>query len=116
MLSSLGRKANKLNFFFIILSYCAFIKINIYHIVLIIHDLFQYTWGFASLAASCSLEDEAIKLCYRLGAKEDNLRELPDLSGLDWREALSRCLESIVVVETTSLEQQFKEILAGKLI
>ena len=32
-------------------------------------DLFQYTWGFVPLAASCSLGDEAIKVCYRLGAR-----------------------------------------------
>ncbi|KAG1927234.1 retrotransposable element [Pimephales promelas] len=38
----------------------------------------------------------AIKLCYQLGAKEVDQRELPNLSGLNWREALSVCEESFI--------------------
>ncbi|XP_056101754.1 uncharacterized protein LOC130080431 [Rhinichthys klamathensis goyatoka] len=42
------------------------------------------------------LDDERIKACYRLGANAVDPRELPDLSGLDWRKALSTCLESFI--------------------
>ncbi|XDV16801.1 hypothetical protein PO909_016339 [Leuciscus waleckii] len=58
--------------------------------------MFDYTRRFCLLAVTSSLKCETIKVCYRIGAEVVDPRELPDLSGLDWREALSRCLESFI--------------------
>ncbi|ROL52213.1 hypothetical protein DPX16_8617 [Anabarilius grahami] len=60
------------------------------------HDLFTFTDRFCRHVQTSSLDDEKIKNLYKIGANFIDPRELPDLTGLDWEEAIYQCLESFV--------------------
>lgn len=60
------------------------------------HNLFEYTEGFCSLVITCPLNEEIIKALQWVGVNFAHPRELPDISGLNWREAIFRCLESFI--------------------
>ncbi len=56
--------------------------------------LVEYTGEFCGLAASKELHDAAILHLFRLGANYHCPMDLPDTTGLCWREGIYRCLGS----------------------
>ncbi len=75
-------------------------------IALIRRDLpfVEYTAEFCGLAAVSKLHDVAILYLFRLGACYHHPMDLPDTTGLCWREGIYRCLGSFRSrVETSPL-------------
>ncbi len=54
----------------------------------------EFAWEFCGLAAGTEMHDAAILHLFRLGASYHHPMDLPDTTGLCWREGIFRCLGS----------------------
>ncbi len=64
----------------------------------------EFAWEFCGLAVVMELHDTAILHLFRLGANYQHPMDLPDTTGLCWREGIYRCLGSFRSrVETSPL-------------
>ncbi|KAK2887344.1 hypothetical protein Q8A67_015572 [Cirrhinus molitorella] len=59
------------------------------------HDLFSFTPKFCRLAVTCPYDDETLKSLFWIGANFHQPVDLPDTTGLSWRDAIIRFLESV---------------------
>ncbi|ROL23550.1 hypothetical protein DPX16_18818 [Anabarilius grahami] len=57
------------------------------------YDVWFFTSQFCHLAIHSQLEDEDLKKLFWIGANYHGPRNLPDTTGLNWKEALQKCLE-----------------------
>jgi len=53
------------------------------------------SWGVFRLALNCPYNNETLKSLFWIGANFHHPVDLPDTTGLNWREAIIRCLESV---------------------
>ncbi|XDV20061.1 hypothetical protein PO909_025443 [Leuciscus waleckii] len=58
-------------------------------------EFFSFTENFIRRAVTSSLDDETFKLLFWIGANFHQAIDLPNTDGLNWREAISRCLVSV---------------------
>ncbi len=56
----------------------------------------EYYWELCRLAAAMALDDATILSLYWHGANSHRPVDLPDTTGLRWREGILRCLESVL--------------------
>ncbi len=63
----------------------------------------EFAWEFCGLAAGTEMHDAAILHLFRLGASYHHPMDLPDTTGLCWREGIFRCLGSFRSRVGTSL-------------
>lgn len=59
-------------------------------------NLLNFIEKFSHLAATFPLDDENLKTIFWIGVNFHHPVDLPDTIGLDWRETVIRCLESIL--------------------
>ncbi len=64
--------------------------------------LVEYAWEFCGLATTTALDDATINSLFWIGANYHHPVDLPDTSGLSWREGILRCLESVQPRSRTS--------------
>ncbi len=62
----------------------------------------QYAWEFCGLALCTALNDATINSLFWIGANYHRPLDLPDTTGLSWREGILRCLESVQPRSRTS--------------
>ncbi len=60
------------------------------------HDLVTFALSFTRLAITCPLDDECLKSLFWIGVNCHRPVDLPDTTGLNCREAIIRCLESVL--------------------
>ncbi|ROL50936.1 hypothetical protein DPX16_14467 [Anabarilius grahami] len=58
-------------------------------------DLFSFVQDFIFLAVTSTLDDQSLKTLFRIRVTFHQPLDLPDTTGLNWREAVIRCLESV---------------------
>ncbi len=58
--------------------------------------LIEYSWEFCRIAKAMSFDDATILSLFWHGANLHRLVDLPDTTGLKWREGILRCLESVL--------------------
>ncbi len=63
----------------------------------------EYSREFCGLAAATALDDATILSLFWHGANAHRPVDLPDTTGLKWREGILRCLESVRARARTSL-------------
>ncbi|XP_058601096.1 mucin-7-like [Onychostoma macrolepis] len=57
--------------------------------------LMEYAQEFCGIVASMALDDATMNSLFWIGANYDRPVDLPDTTGLSWREGILRCLESV---------------------
>lgn len=60
------------------------------------HNILEYTRELLWLAIASSLDNETLKTLFQIRVTFNNHIDLPDTTGLNWRENVIRCLESVV--------------------
>ncbi len=58
-------------------------------------DMEDFAGDFSCFAVNTTFDDEALKSLFKFGANCHHPVDLPDTTGLNWREANIRCLESV---------------------
>lgn len=59
-------------------------------------DFLRFTVNFSHLAPTSPFDDETMNNLFWIRANYHHYIDLPDTSGLNWRKAIFRCLESVV--------------------
>ncbi len=63
----------------------------------------EYAREFCGLAVCTALDDAKLNSLFWIGANYHSPMDLPDTTGLSWREGILRCLESVQLWSRTSL-------------